>query len=131
MSLRPKVRFSIVSFYSCERQKPDFSKGANLESNDLLLLSNKTFKRIIDPFTESKGFWQSTFETSPIARLLVKLNSRLIGANKSARTVLNISVKDLGYPLQKLPLFTQLEELNFQVEGTGLLMEDGGKSLLG
>lgn len=29
-----------------------------------------------------------------------------------------MSVKDLGYSLQKLPLFTQLRELNFQVEQT-------------
>ena len=33
-----------------------FSKGANLESNDVLLLSNKNVQRNIDPFTDSKGF---------------------------------------------------------------------------
>ncbi len=95
-----------------------FSKGANLEFNDVLLLSNKNFKRNIDPFTDSKGFWQSAFETSPIAQLIAAPNSRLIGANKSARTLLNISVKSLGCPLQNLPFFTQLGELNFQVEQT-------------
>lgn len=95
-----------------------FSKRANLESNDVLLLSNKNVQRNIDPFTDSKGFWQSAFETSPIAQLIVTPNSKLIGVNKSARTLLNMSVKDLGYSLQKLPLFTQLRELNFQVEQT-------------
>ncbi|WP_009633869.1 CheR family methyltransferase [Synechocystis sp. PCC 7509] len=95
-----------------------FSKGAKLESNDVLMLSNKPSQKNTDILIESKDLWQSAFETNPIAQLIVAPNNKLIGVNKSARNLLNMSANDLGNPLPTLPLVTQFGELNTQVEQT-------------
>lgn len=95
-----------------------FSKGAKLESNDIIMLRNKSNQRNPDTPIDSKNLWQSAFEINPTAQIIVNPNSRLVGVNKSARTLLNLSANNLGQPLPKLPLVTPLGEFNSQVEQT-------------
>lgn len=84
-----------------------FSKGAKLASNDVMMLSNKI---------EAKNIWQSAFETSPIAQLIVEPKGRLVGANESAKTLLNLSANNLGQPWQQLPFAAQFSDLNLQLQ---------------
>jgi two-component system, chemotaxis family, CheB/CheR fusion protein len=93
-----------------------FTKGAKLESNDVLMLSNKNSQSSKSIISASQNIWQSAFETHPIAQLIVEPNGRLIGANESARALLNLSAKDLGYLLEKLPFVAHFEELESQFE---------------
>ncbi len=95
-----------------------FSKRAKLESKDVLMLSNKNIQANKSTPLEAKNIWQSAFETSPIAQLIIEPKGRLIGANESARTLLNVSASDLGQPWQKLPFIVQFIELNSQLQQT-------------
>jgi two-component system, chemotaxis family, CheB/CheR fusion protein len=95
-----------------------FSKRAKLESNDILMLGKKNYQANINKPLESEEVWQSAFETHPIAQLILAQNGTLIGANASARTLLNVSANDVKYPLQKLPLATEFAKLNLQIEQT-------------
>lgn len=94
-----------------------FTKGAKLESNNVMMFSNKNYQaNINEPLGDE--IWQSAFETHPIAQLIVDREGISIGANASARTLLDISANDLDSPLEKLPLATGFGELNLQVEQT-------------
>lgn len=93
-----------------------FSKGANLGANDVLMLSNKNPQANQDAVLDCKNLWQSVFETHPIAQLIVAQDGILIGANESARALLNVSANDLGHPLQKSQFIAQFVELYSKFE---------------
>ncbi len=93
-----------------------FTKGAKLESNDVLMLSNKKRQANKTQYFDYKNIWQSAFETNPIAQLVVDRDGILIGVNKSARTLLNLATNNLGHPLQNLQPLAQFVELNLKLE---------------
>ncbi len=92
-----------------------FSKGTKLQSNDVLMLSNKKSPAQKE-FLNYEKIWQSAFETNPIAQLIVSASGRLIGVNNSAKNLLNLSFSDLERPLEQLPLMTQFAELKLKLE---------------
>lgn len=94
-----------------------FGKGAKLDSNDILMLSNRN-QQANTVNLDSKDLWQSAFETHPIAQLIIAPNGKVFSANESARTLLNISANDLGRSFQKLPVMTQVDELDSQLKQT-------------
>ncbi|MBW4662605.1 MAG: chemotaxis protein CheR [Chroococcus sp. CMT-3BRIN-NPC107] len=95
-----------------------FSKGAKLESNDVLMLSNKNSPANKSTLLDAKNIWQSAFKTSPIAQLIIEPKGRLIGANESAKTLLNLSTNDLGQSWQQLPFIAQFGDLNLPLQQT-------------
>lgn len=92
-----------------------FSKGAKLESNDVVMLSNKNYQANTNNL-DSKNIWQSAFETHPLAQLIVGGDGILIAANQSARTLFDLSDNNLGYLLQKAPPLAKFVELNLKLE---------------
>ena len=95
-----------------------FGKRAKLESNDIMMLSNKNYQASITKSLSAQDIWQSAFEAHPIAQLILAQDGILIGANASARNLLNVSTKDLGSPWQNLPLAKEFVKLNLQIEQT-------------
>lgn len=92
-----------------------FSKGAKLESNDVMMLSNKSHQANTSNLT-SKNIWQSAFETHVLAQLIIDEDGILIAANQSSRTLFNLSDKNLGHLLQKAPPLAQFVELHLKLE---------------
>lgn len=92
-----------------------FSKGAKLQSNDVIMLSNKK-NPVQSKLLNYEEIWHSVFETNPIAQLIVSANGKLIGVNQSAKNLLNLSFSDLDRSWEQLPLGTQFVELKLKLE---------------
>ena len=93
-----------------------FGKRAKLESNDIMMLSHKSYQASITKPLNAQDIWQSAFEAHPIAQIILAQDGILIGANASVRNLLNVSTNDLGSPWQKLPLAKEFVKLNLQIE---------------
>ena len=80
-----------------------YAKGLELELEDYLSINPKSArKQAIDLLTTQSHFWQTAFETSPVAQLAVDLNGYLIGANEQANLLFGLTLDDWMRPLQEL-----------------------------
>lgn len=80
-----------------------YAKGLGLELEDHLSINPKSSrKQAIDSLTTQSHFWQTAFETSPVAQLAVALNGCLIGANEPANLLFGLTLDDLRRPFQDL-----------------------------
>lgn len=80
-----------------------YAKGLELELEDHLSITPKSArKQAIDSLTTQSYFWQTAFETSPVAQLAVDLNGCLIGANEQANLLFRLTLDDLRRPFQDL-----------------------------
>lgn len=82
-----------------------YAKGLTLGVDEHLQISPRICKpQRVDFFTPHTHVWQTAFETSPFAQLVVDSNSCLMMANEQANILFDLTVKDVGRPLQKLKL---------------------------
>ncbi|HAZ43442.1 MAG TPA: chemotaxis protein CheR [Cyanobacteria bacterium UBA11371] len=80
-----------------------YTKSLKLELDDYLSINPKYPKnQAIDPETIQSYFWQTAFESSPVAQLAVNLNGYLIGANEQANRLFGLTLDDWNRPFQEL-----------------------------
>ncbi|HAX77084.1 MAG TPA: chemotaxis protein CheR [Cyanobacteria bacterium UBA11372] len=80
-----------------------YAKSLKLELEDYLSIKPKSPKnQEIDPLTTQSYFWQTAFETSPVAQLAVNLNGYLIGANEQANRIFGLTLDDWNRPFAEL-----------------------------
>jgi len=80
-----------------------YGKGLDLELKDYLSINPKFRKhQEIEPSTPQNHFWQTAFETSPVAQLAVKLDGYLIGANEQASLLFGLTIDDWKRPFCEL-----------------------------
>ncbi|MBV9385367.1 MAG: chemotaxis protein CheR [Chroococcidiopsidaceae cyanobacterium CP_BM_ER_R8_30] len=80
-----------------------YAKGANLALEELLSITPRSSqKQSTELLTTQSQFWQTAFETSPVAQLAVGLNGDLIGANKQAILLFGLTPNDRNRAFQEL-----------------------------
>ncbi len=80
-----------------------YAKGLNLELEDHLSIYPKSDKKqptFLLPI--QSYFWQTAFDTSPVAQFAVDLNGRLIATNKQANLLFGLTLNDWNRPFQDL-----------------------------
>jgi two-component system, chemotaxis family, CheB/CheR fusion protein len=70
----------------------------------------------IEPIARLVRLRDAAMESAPVAQLLVDVEGRLIMVNEQARALFNISLKDLGRPLQDLEISYRPLELRSKIE---------------
>ena len=80
-----------------------YAKFLKLEIEDYLSINPISRKnQAIDPATIQSYFWQTAFETSPVAQLAVDLNGYLINANEQANLLFGLTLDDWNRPFKEL-----------------------------
>ncbi|MFB2976891.1 CheR family methyltransferase [Microseira sp. BLCC-F43] len=80
-----------------------YAKSLKLELEDHLSINPKSSKnQEIAPATTQSYFWQTAFETSPVAQLAVNLNGYLLGANEQANRLFGLTLDDWNRPFEEL-----------------------------
>jgi len=79
-----------------------YAKGLHLELEDHLSINPKLRKhQTIPPATLESHFWQTAFETSPVAQIAVDCNGYLIYANQQATCLFQLTLDDWNRPFQE------------------------------
>lgn len=96
-----------------------FAKGLKLGVNEHLQINPRTRKKqAVDFLATHVRIWQTAFETSPFAQLVVDFNSCLIMANEQANALFGLTCNDVGRPLRSLKpgqilgLCTSIKQVN-------------------
>lgn len=85
-----------------------YTKGLGLDMQEHLFISPKTPQKVtVEPPSQS-CFWQTAFETSPVAQLAVDVNGYLVSTNEQANRLFGLSFNDWQRPLQDLEVGKQL-----------------------
>lgn len=72
-----------------------YAKGLDLELENYLSITPKfRTKQVTDSSPIQNYFWQTAFESSPVAQFAIDLNGCLIGANQEARLLFGLSADD-------------------------------------
>lgn len=80
-----------------------YTKGLKLELADHLCINPKFHKtQPNEPSPVQSHFWQTGFETSPVAQFAVDLNGYLVSANEQANLLFGLTLNDWGRPFQNL-----------------------------
>lgn len=80
-----------------------YVKGLNLELEDLQSINPKSRqKQSTEPLTTQNHFWQTAFETNPLAQFSVDLNGCLIATNEQANLLFGLTLDDWNRPFQEL-----------------------------
>lgn len=80
-----------------------YAKSLKLELEDYLSINPKSVKNeAIATSTTESYFWQTAFETNPVAQLAVNLDGYLIAANQQANRLFGLTLDDWNRPFQEL-----------------------------
>lgn len=82
----------------------------------LLLMSQSDTQEMTDHLAKHVRFREAAFDTSPIAQVVVDLNGYVALVNERARSLLNLTQKDLNRALADLELSYRIPELRSRIE---------------
>jgi two-component system CheB/CheR fusion protein len=96
-----------------------YAKGRKLGVDEHLQINQRTRKKqAVDFLPTHVRIWQTAFETSPFAQLVVDSNTRLMMANEQGNALIGLTLNDLGRPLRSLKpgqipgLCTSIKQVN-------------------
>lgn len=79
-----------------------YAKGLALNLDDYLLINPKARIRRNHEQLLQSHFWQTSFETNPMAQIAVNLDERLVGVNESAYLLFDLKRTDWSRPFEEL-----------------------------
>src|SRR5262245_2739775 len=103
-------------FVPIDLKKRVFAKGVREDMREQLREMVEGERGPVPPVTEVERIRQASFESAPIAQLVVDPDGNLAAANVQARTLFGISQHDLGRPLQDLEISYRPVELRSILE---------------
>ena len=105
------------SFTPVDLRQRIFTKTPNGNRRDIVLsMAHPHNQQPIPEIVEQIRIHEAAFEIDPVAQIIVDLNNSVLVANAQARTLFNLSPKDLGRPLQDLELSYRPVELRSPID---------------
>jgi two-component system, chemotaxis family, CheB/CheR fusion protein len=94
-----------------------FKKVSKLNIRDRILVAAQTgYEGGASPLSNHMQLREITFETGPVARMVLDTDSTLILVNAQARLLFNLTAQDVGRPLQDLEISYRPVELRSCIE---------------
>ncbi len=105
------------SFTPVDLRQRIFTKTPNGNRRDIVLsMAHPHNQQPIPEIVEQIRIHEAAFEIDPVAQIILDLNNSVLVANAQARTLFNLSPKDLGRPLQDLELSYRPVELRSPID---------------
>ncbi|MBD2771838.1 CheR family methyltransferase [Iningainema tapete] len=105
------------SFTPLDLRRRIFTKASNGNLREMLLnMAHPRSQQTIPEMVDKIRIHQAAFEIEPVAQIIVDLNNSVLLANAQARTLFNLSLRDLGSPLQDLELSYRPVELRSRID---------------
>lgn len=96
-----------------------FTKVPKLNLRDrMLIMAQKGNDEAVNHLSSHVRLREAAFDSSPLARIVIDANGLLALANERARVLFNLSVRDVGRPLQDLEISYRPLELRSCIEQT-------------
>jgi two-component system, chemotaxis family, CheB/CheR fusion protein len=93
-----------------------FTKVSKLNSRDRLLMIAQTGNEVVNQLSSQVRLRETAFDMGPVARIVVDVSGILSLVNERARSLFNLTLRDLGQPLQDLEISYSPVELRSCIE---------------
>ncbi|BAZ12407.1 MCP methyltransferase, CheR-type with PAS/PAC sensor [Calothrix sp. NIES-4071] len=105
------------SFTAVDLRRRVFTKTPNANLRDILLsMSHLQNLQTAPEMVDQIHIYEATFEIDPVAQIVVDSNNSVLLANKEARNLFNLNLRDLGRPLQDLEISYRPVELRSRID---------------
>ena len=94
-----------------------FSKIPKVNARErLLVLAQAGSREAADNLDRLAGLPESAADATPIAQVIVDMEGNVVQVNEPARTMFDLSVRDIGHPLQDLTMSYRPVELRSRID---------------